>query len=469
MSAAGEGIEYGAKNAPKLFKWLWNVARGGGDEAGEALLKNYGDDAARIAAQKVAGSGARGVTTATVPRYFTAREISRMGRSLKYNPPALSAIGKNAGESMFSQIGRAIGKGGSARKVGKFGVGLLALETLVRPFGVSPIGGIWKNLTGGESEPKFDVSQALTMIPQAPAPLSQEEQFKQWQAENPFQPTLTPDVVGGVNAAAGTQRDSLNNYLAATGEYSKNQAQAISDAYKQMSQALLRDSGDVFQRGQVTAADIDQLYEQLAAENLGTAYGEGLSTPTSDLAGLAAPSGEAATAPDTTRTYGSTLANYLGQQAGIESSALEQTAASQALQGAALAQSLRDYVTMAEQEKRYQLESQIAAQLAEAARQQEMLKYESEREAQDYARQVAQQEFGFRNLDRQEAALREQERRDAANLAVSLWISATSERRKLYEQIGGGQKGQAGMNAFVQEVYKNPEILSALGEYGGRA
>jgi hypothetical protein len=366
---------------------------------------------------------------------------------------ALASSADDAARLPFSQRTAAYwGKGGKGRKYGKIGVAGLGAYGLARLAGFDPFG-------GQEELEDIDPRQALDLIPQTPD-VSYEDLFKQWQEEFPYQAPGAPDLVGPVQAEAAAARANLEDYLATTGQYSRNQAQAISDAYQQMSQQLLESSGDIFQRGQITASDIDQLYNTLATENLGTAY-EGAYA--GDVGGLAAPSGEAATGADVARTYGGSLADYLGQQAGIESAALEQTAGSQALQGAALAQSLRDYVAMAEAEKRYQLGRELSAAERDAAQQQAMLNFQADQMALDYQRQLAQQIFGFRAQDRTNAQIREDERRNAAQQAANLWLYADPQTKQTLSRMVGGLTGQEGFNAFVDAVYKDPRIITAVG------
>lgn len=330
----------------------------------------------------------------------------------------------------------------------------------------APLYGAVRMFGGQPDLPEFDMGKALEFLPPSERPVSEADRFNEWLQKNQYETVAPPDVTSSAASAANQQRAALNDYLATAGQYGQNQSAAIQQAYKDLSQSMLEKSADVFQRGQVTAADIDRLYETLAAENLGTAYGEGLSTPTSDVAGLAAPAGEAATSADVARTYGGTLADYLGQQAGIESAAIEQNAASQALQGAALAQSLRDYIAMASGEKRFQLESDLAAQAAEAARQQQMLDYEAAAQDRAWKQQVAQQLFGFEGVDRERAIADEENRGLSAATAARIWAQADPTLRKQLEQFVG-KKGQEGLNLFVQRTYENPNILVALGLVGG--
>jgi hypothetical protein len=357
-----------------------------------------------------------------------------------------------------------VAPGGPGRKIGKVGMLGLGIEGASNLFfGRSPGRAIYNSLTGGtEPEPELDIQRVLGELPAFEGP-SLGERFKAFTEENPYISVTPPPFMGDFQADAARQRANLDDYLGATGQYSRNQADAIANAYQQMSQKTLADSGDVFQRGQVTAADIDQLYETLAAENLGTAYGEGVSAPVSDVSGLAGPAGVAATSGDVARTYGGSLADYLGQQAGFESAALEQTAASQALQGAALAQSLRDYVTMAEAEKRYMLGRELSSQERQVAQQEGLMKYESDMMENDYKRQLAQQLFGYESMDSVSASQRAEEQRQVATIAVTLWSQATPERRAAYERLVGGLKGQEGLEAFVKLVYDNPEIINFIG------
>lgn len=380
-------------------------------------------------------------------------------------------------ESAVRRLGSSLGPGGSTRNTlrrgGKIGAAALALEGAVR-LGTggesSPIRGLLNAFRGGSTpQEEFDYFGAVAPFVGSPATENETDRFRRYfmgdgdtAAEFQFQQPALPDFVGSERSAAAQDRRTLEDWLASSGEYSRNQAQAISDAYQGMSQNLLQSSGDIFQRGQTTASDIDRLYATLAGENLDTVYGEGLSTPVSDVGGLAAPSGAAVSAADTTRTYGRSLADYLGQEAGVESAALEQMAGSQALQGAALAQSLRDYVAMSENDRRMELGRELTARERAAVDRQAAAEFEMQRELADYNRQLAQQLFGFEGVDRERAQFDRQIRAQDAATAANLWTTASREQRAVYERIAGAS-GQEGLERFVEFIANNPEYLVALG------
>jgi hypothetical protein len=329
---------------------------------------------------------------------------------------------------------------------------------------------LFRSLTGGDSTEPLNFDAALSPVLSRQPTESQADRFNRYfvgteetPAQFPFQQPTIPDFVGTEQGFAARDLAELENYLRDNRLYSTNQAQAISDAYQGMSQNLLQSSDDIFQRGQVTAGSIDQLYDTLAAENLGTSYGEGLSTPVSDVGGLAAPAGDMVSAADTTRTYGRSLADYLGQEAGIESAALEQVAGSQALQGAALAQSLRDYVRMAETDARRQLGRELTARERDAMQRRSETEFQMELQQQDYQRQLAQQLFGFEREDTLEARMREEQRNASAAAAANFWATARGDQKKLLERIVEGKKGQEGLEAFVKFISENPEYLTAIG------
>jgi hypothetical protein len=341
----------------------------------------------------------------------------------------------------------------------------------------SPLLGLLNNLINNRDTPEeYDYNTILEPYATQPLP-SNADAFREefvglydddgnliQAPRSPYQQATPPNLVEIAQRDAAQAQADLEAYLQGAGLYSRNQAQAVEDAFRAMSQNLLESSGNIYQRGQTTAADIDRLYETLGAEQLATAYGEGLSTPQGDLAGLAAPSGEMATSSDAARTYGGSLANYLGQEAGIESAALEQVAQSQALQGAALAQSLRDYVAMAELDKRYQLGRELSAAERAAATEQAMLEWQMQQQQNDYNAQLAQQLFGFEREDERVRAEEEDVRRRSAATAAWTWTTATGEQKRLLERIVGGKTGQAGLEEFVRMVYENPALLQVVGE-----
>lgn len=268
-----------------------------------------------------------------------------------------------------------------------------------------------------------------------------------------------PDLVSSYDRQAAAAQSALDNYLATTGAYAGNQAQAIGSAYNRLAGQLQQSAQDEFTRGQMTAADLEALYGNLAATQAATAAGAGQATPVSETAGLAAPSGAAATAPQTTRTYGRGLADYLGREAGIESAAIGRTAQSQALQGAAQAQSLNDYFAMQAAQAQYNLANELAAGRTDAERQQAMLQYERDMQNLDYESAVAQQML---QLELEDEALGTGDQAAAQNAAITaatVWNGASEELRNTLRQ----QTGVETVEEFVQLVYENPFLVTALG------
>jgi hypothetical protein len=198
------------------------------------------------------------------------------------------------------------------------------------------------------------------------------------------------DLVGDYDQYASAAQSDLNSYLQALSGYGQGQSQNIASAYQQLSKDLLTSAEDEFTRGQMTAADIDALYGALAGEQAALAAGEGLSAPTSATTGLVAPSGEMATAPEGTRVYGRSLGDYLGRESGIESAAIERTAQSQALQGAALAQSLKDYIAFANMQRQAEMNQQVLSGRQAVSQAQADRDLQLSRDEQDYNRQADQ-------------------------------------------------------------------------------
>jgi hypothetical protein len=270
-----------------------------------------------------------------------------------------------------------------------------------------------------------------------------------------------PDLMAGYDAQAAAAQNSLNNYLNTMGTYAGNQSRAITDAYSRMASNLQKSADDTFTRGQMTAADLENLYAGLAGQQAAMAAGAGQATPASQTAGLAAPSGAAATAPQTTRTYGRGLADYLGREAGIESGAISRTAQSQALQGAGMAAGLNDYLAMKSADLQFQLANQLAASRTEAQQKQAMMEYELALADLDYESQAGQQMLEYQMEEQQMAQAEEDERYNSAVKASYMWNMMDPDTRTSILTSLGLPEG-AGADAFIKAVYENPALLTAI-------
>ena len=431
MSAKGEVIEIlGKKFLKPVVGFFSGLARGGGDDAAKAVARESAEAAARGAVSGVDNKIVEGMISA-----------GNIGSRLK---------------NLLKKGGKYTLLGGGALTGAQIGLNQLGMRG---PFD-------WAGLMGSDSVavPTGASLATLQTLERPGAGPKASELFQQYldsqAAARANRPDL-PNLVTAFDTQAAAAQNALNNYLATMGGYSSNQAAAIRDAYGRMASNLQKSADDTFTRGQMTAADLENLYSGLAAQQAATAAGAGQATPVSQTAGLAAPSGEMATAPQTTRTYGRGLADYLGREAGIESGAISRTAQSQALQGAGMAQGLQDYLAMKSADLQFQLANNLAQGRTEAQQRQAMMQYERDMADLDFEAQAAQQMMGFQMQEAQQAAAEEQVKYDAAVQAAYSWQTASDEARM---QIANslGINPDSGLEQFVRAVYNNPTLLTAL-------
>jgi hypothetical protein len=299
----------------------------------------------------------------------------------------------------------------------------------------------------------YEKMKELGLLPDGQKPVdytsSLDEYVRQIQEQ---QQVPLPDLMGAFDQNVASAQSQLDAYLAGNRAYGQNTSQAVADAYKQMSQNLLRESDDVFNRGQVTAGDIDNLYGSLGFDNLQESYAD----TGSDTSGLAGVSGADASAADDTRVYGRSLADYLGRDAGIDSAALERTAQSQALQGAALAQSLRDFIQQAESERRMDFSQQVMNQRAQIDNQQKMMEYEQEANLQNYLNSIG---WDIAQVKAQEGLGGQQQEEITRAIAIeaveAFYNGDEQERRKIAANFGS-------VEDWVAAVQANPTVFRVV-------
>ena len=138
------------------------------------------------------------------------------------------------------------------------------------------------------------------------------------------------DYTGG---AGGAQQAALNNYLAGIKGYAGSQGTAIEKAYQDLAEETRGMGEQAAAESQMAATDIDRLYGDAATQAFQYGAGQGLTTGPSDVSGLAGVSGAMAEAPDTTRAYGQSLADWMGRQGIISRQDLESAGQSYMAQG----------------------------------------------------------------------------------------------------------------------------------------
>jgi hypothetical protein len=130
-----------------------------------------------------------------------------------------------------------------------------------------------------------------------------------------------------------TAEGDLQNYLNSIQGYAGAQGGAINRAYEQLAEQSRTEAQRAAQESQMAASDIDRLYGTAADQAAQFGAGQGLTTGTSDVSGLTGVSGAMAEAPDVGRTYGQSLADWMGRQGIISRQDMESAAQSYLAQG----------------------------------------------------------------------------------------------------------------------------------------
>lgn len=251
------------------------------------------------------------------------------------------------------------------------------------------------------------------------------------------------------NKYASGLQGSLQNYLGGIGGYSAAQGAAIEKAYADLAEQSRGLAEQAMSESQMAASDIDRLYGDAATAAAGYGAGQGLTGTPSDVSGLTGVSGAMAEAPDTTRTYGQSLADWMGRQGIIQRQDLESAAQSYLAQGLGTKSQMQAEAAALQSKAQYDLANRLSEM--EFARQQ----------------QRAEQLFG---LDQQLAQAKLQSDIEAAQLAkqsglLSLqapmyWESIKSDEgtRNMWKALGVTD-AESLKNALIAR----PELAQLLG------
>jgi hypothetical protein len=229
----------------------------------------------------------------------------------------------------------------------------------------------------------------------------------------------------------GGAQGRLNEYLSGLRGYSQAQGEAIERGYSDLSASALRQAEEAAAESQMAATDIDRLYGGAADDIAGYGAGQGLTTGASDVSGLAGVSGAMAEAPDTTRTYGQSLADWMGRQGITQRQDLEAAAQSYLAQGTGTRAQLA--ATTEGQAQRAQFE--LGQQLAEIARQNQQ--------------QLQAQEAALRGQYREAGRADQLSQRDLARQAAIAAVRAP----ELWDQIKN--------NPGLERIAKGLKITNA--------
>ena len=148
--------------------------------------------------------------------------------------------------------------------------------------------------------------------------------------------------MGGVNAQIKANEEAARRYWANVQNYGQARSSALNEMYSQLAGTTARAGADIGQRGLESAANIEQIYQNLAdqAARLGGGGG-GMVTPETATSGLVPLSGEAAMAAQQIPTAGASLADYLAGTSGVQSSMMDALARAQTEEGVA---NIADYL-----------------------------------------------------------------------------------------------------------------------------
>lgn len=255
-----------------------------------------------------------GVTAAKAARTLTPAEISAAQKGIQSFTGAGAAKTPNI-------LARILRKGGGVGKVRK--LPLIA-------GGLAGLGLAGRTLYGGDEGPGFqytpqDIESALGG--------GADNQRLMAEYYNQMRSQIAGQDQKAFEDYQALQQQHLQDYLAGIGGYSAAQGAAIEQAYQNLADQSRAMAEQAMSESQLAATDIDRLYGEAAASAAGYGAGEGLTTGTSDVSGLTGVSGGMAEAPDVTRTYGQSLADWMGRQGIIQRQDLESAAQSYLAQG----------------------------------------------------------------------------------------------------------------------------------------
>lgn len=224
---------------------------------------------------------------------------------------------------------------------------------------------------------------------------------------------------GGDGGYAAGMNRSLANYIANMLGYSKAQGRGIAQAYENLA-GEAESLGNLYgARGAGAGADVTDIYNQLANTVADYSAGQGMATPSSEIAGMVGPSGAMAEAPAGAVAQGASLANYLGEQGTAARDLANVIGTAYRGQGVGTAAEMLNAAQYAVAQRRAATEQAIAQQrAASAGRYNDML------------RQAALS--GLERITQAEAAKETAAAagRQAAAMAESVWDKLPSKTKK---------------------------------------
>ena len=279
--------------------------------------------------------------------------------------PAAQAVASTATKAAPGIISKILRKGGGTGPLKKY-PWLLALA------GTALAGKtMYKDDGPGFQYSKSDIDTALGLGSTGQSILD-DYLNKQREAINKF------DYTGG---AGGAQQAALNNYLAGIKGYAGSQGTAIDKAYQDLAEETRGMGEQAAAESQMAATDIDRLYGDAATQAFQYGAGQGLTTGPSDVSGLAGVSGAMAEAPDTTRAYGQSLADWMGRQGIISRQDLESAGQSYMAQGIGTKSQMEAEAAALGSRAQYDLANRLAEMGAAANQQKAQRLFDIEQQA----------------------------------------------------------------------------------------
>jgi hypothetical protein len=253
----------------------------------------------------------------------------------------------------------------------------------------------------------------------------------------------------GSDSYASNAKQSLNNYINSLNAYAAAQGPAIRRGYEQIAQQAQDDAAAAAAAGQEIAAGVDRAYGDVASQQAALAAGAGTSAEGTDVGSLTGPSGAMAAAPDVSRAYGQTLADYLGRQGNISRQDLAALAQSYLAQGLGTEAQLQAEAAGLGSRAQYNLNQQLAQYEAERA----------DRLAQarmDINNRYRQAEMEQKALDIQRA----QQGALAFAQAPDLWKSIKDDSNK--KRFWAENFGVTNESELGEILRLNPELMQLL-------
>jgi hypothetical protein len=259
------------------------------------------------------------------------------------------------------------------------------------------------------------------------------------------------DFIGQATQSQGRRQAALDAYLRDAGVASGAMSQDVEDRYRNLSLQMLGTAQAGQRTGQLTARDIDDLYGRLADEPV-----SGMDTGTI-TSGSVPMGGEMATAPQSVRTYGRSLADYLGAETGAATAAGERMAAATAGLGVGIGAGMRGFASDSEraQQLAMQMSREDAMGRAAMAQAAENARIDSQRR---------EREAGMAGMTLESQQRQAPQRAILQQAKFEVWEAANSEwqRSKSFREWVTGQAAAAGVPQdqawewFSSQIDSNP-------------